>query len=295
MILTSSCTSATQQDPAAQKVEDINLSASLSHSCHFPRIPSSVKRKLEMFEDQCVPPPPKISLTRKWQPPPFSKKEAKQSASIELKTARPTTPNIKLFGFVTESLQSSSEASGILEEYQEQPAPKQNHQPCKQKRASTAHKESSSPSVFQSLGKIKPKFVSDRATKLTRTLHEDIDGGKTPNKFKARYSTALLTSDPRVKDCGLLNTDEQNEMLEKAKGAKAVMLTLVSRDGSCLLDQEHVSHSCSTVCTLHLFIIFFHLNKNRNLAEALRFFLKRKGVILVFLCISYCLSSPVFL
>lgn len=253
MILTTSCTSATQQDPSAQKVEDINLSASLSRSCHFPRIPSSVKRKLEMFEGQCALPPPKISLARKWQPPPFSKNEAKQSTSTELETARPTTPNIELFGFVTEPLQSSSEASGILEEYQEQPAPKQNHQPCKRKRATTAHKESSSPRAFQSLGKVKPKFVSCRATKLTRTLHEGIDGGKTPNISAARYPTAFLTSDPRVKDCGLLSKDEQNEMLEKAKGAKAVMLTLVSRDGTSLLDQAQVSHSCSTVCTLHAF------------------------------------------
>lgn len=253
MILTSSCTSATQQDPSAQKVEDTNLSASLSHSCHFPRIPSSVKRRLEMFEDQCVLPPPKISFTRKWQPPPFSKKEAKQSASIELKTARPTTPNTQLFGFLTEALKSSSEASGILEEYKDQPALKQNQRPCK--RAKTASKEASSPHVFQSLGKIKPKFVSDQAMKLTKTLLEDIDGGKTPNKSKASNSTAFLTSDPRVKDCGLLNKEEQNEMLEKAKGAKAVMLTLVSRDGTSLLDQEQVSYSCSTVCVLHSFVI----------------------------------------
>lgn len=201
-----------------------------------------------MFEDQCVLPPPKISLTRKWQPPPFSKKEAKQSASIELQTARPTTPHTKLFGFLTESLKSSSEASGILEEYKDQPALKQNQRPCKRKRATTASKESSSPHVFQSLGKIKPKFVSDQAMKLTKTLHEDIDGGKTPNKSKASHSHAFLTSDPRVKDCGLLNKEEQNEMLEKAKGAKAVMLTLVSRDGTSLLDQEQVSYSCSTVC-----------------------------------------------
>lgn len=146
-------------------------------------------------------------------------------------------------------------ASGILEEYKDQPALKQNQRPYKRKRATTASKESSSPHVFQSLGKIKPKFVSDQAMKLTKTLHEDIDGGKNPNKSKASYSTAFLTSDPRVKDCGLLNKEEQNEMLAKAKGAKAVMLTLVSRDGTSLLDQEQVSYSCSTVCVLHSFVI----------------------------------------
>lgn len=246
--MTPSCTPAAQQDLSTQKVEDINLSASLSHSCHFPTIPLSVKRKLEMVENPCVLPPPKISLTRKWKPPPFSKKEAKQSASIELKRARPHTPNTELSDFLKESLTNSSEAAGISEKCKGQPTPEQGLQPCKQKCGKTIFEETTALSV----GKIKPKFVSDQTKKRTKALREDPDGRKTHNRSKDTFSTAFLTSDPRVKDSMMLNKQEQNKMLEKASRAKVVMLTLVYRDGTSLLDPEQVS---KTVCVFHSFVI----------------------------------------
>lgn len=237
-----SCTSATLKVPSAHEV-----SAYLSRPCHFQIIPSIVKRKLEMPKDQRVLPPPKISRSKKWQPPPFSKKEAKQSASNGLERAKLATPNTELVCFPIESFKKISEASGILEEYKDQPAPKQNHPPCKLKRTTTCSREPSSPCALQSLGKMAPTFVSDQATKLTSTLHEDTNGGKT--QTKASYSSAFLTSDPRVKDCGMLNKKEQNELLQKTKAVKAIMLTMVYRDGTSLLDPEQVSYSRSKLCS----------------------------------------------
>lgn len=240
-IVPPACTSATLKDPLVQKVDDINLSAYLSRPCHFSMIPPFVNRKLEMPQDQRVLPPPKISFSRKWQPPPFSKKEAKQSASFEPERAKLATANTELVGFPRESLTRINEASGSLEEYKDQPAPKQNQQPCKRKRATTSSRETPSPCAIQSLGKIRPTFVSDQAAKRTRTLHERTDGGKIQNQTKASHSCAFVTSDPRVTDCEMLNKEEQNELLQKTKGARAVMLTVVYRDGTSLLDPEQVS------------------------------------------------------
>lgn len=230
-----------------QKVEDVNMSAYLS----CPMIPPFVKRKLEMLKDQSVLPHPKTSLSRKWQPPPFSKKEAKQSASIELERAKLATPNAEPVCFPRESLKKISEASGILQDDNVQPAPKQHQPPCKRKCATTSFRET------RKTGKINPFFVSDQAVKLTRTLHERTDGGKSQNQS---YSSAFLTSDPRVKDCGMLNKEEQNALLQKAKAAKAVMLTVVYRDGTSLLDPEQVSYSLSTMCVLHSFCASYWLN-----------------------------------
>lgn len=274
MIVPPSCISATLKDPSAQTVEGM-MSASLCRPCHFSRIPPLVKRKLEMLEDQRVLPPPKISLSRKWQPPPFLKKEAKQSESTGFERAKPATLNTGLVSLPTESLKKSSEAPRILEDCIDQPALKQNQRPCKRKRATAACKAAPSSCVLQS--RQSPQtFVSDQALKRTRTLHEDTDGGKTQNQTKASYSSAFLTSHPRVKDCALLNKDEQNEMLQRAKGTKAVMLTMVYRDGSSLLDPEQVSYSCSTACVLHSVVMSFPLKQESKFCSRVEVLLVRK-------------------
>lgn len=262
VIVSPSRISATLKDPSAQTAECIDLSASLSPPCHFSRILPSVKRKL--LDDQCVLLPPKTSLPRNWQPPPFSRREAKQSASVVLQRAKPTTLSTELVGFPAEALRKSGAAPRVLEEHTNQPALKQSQRPFKRKRAAAASKETPPSCVFQSLGKIKPTFVSDQALKLTRTLHEDTDGGKTQNQSKARYSSAFLTSDPRVKDCGILDKDQQNEMLQKAKGTKAVMLTLVYRDGTSLLDPEQVSYRCTSLCVSHSVVVSFYLKQEQE-------------------------------
>lgn len=53
--------------------------------------------------------------------------------------------------------------------------------------------------------------------------------------------TAALVSDPRVKDSGKLDQDERLRLLIEARGAKALVLTMVYQDGSTQLDPEQVS------------------------------------------------------
>ena len=60
---------------------------------------------------------------------------------------------------------------------------------------------------------------------------------------KAEYLTETLTSEPRVKDSGKLNTDEKMQILEKAGQAKSLVLTMVYRDGTTQLDPEQVSRA----------------------------------------------------
>lgn len=250
LILASTCTFPTQQNSSsAQKVENINWSTSLTHSHHLPWIPpSSVKRKHEILEHQNAHPPPKISLTQqppKWEPPPFSQKRAKQSTRNKLTRARPKPQNIKLFGFLTESQTNISETSEILEAYTDQDAPKQNQRFWQRKLAKNASEEISSSVTCQSPSNIEAKIVSDKGIKCPITLHGDPDGSKTQNQSKPSNHTTSLTSDRRVKDCGMLSPEEQKEILEKAKEAKALVLTLVYRDGTTQLDPEQVSRAGS--------------------------------------------------
>lgn len=248
MILASTSTFPTQQNSSsAQKVENINWSTSPTHSHHLPWIPSPVKRKHEVLEHQNAHPPPKISLTRqptKWELLPFFQKRAKQSARRKLTRARPKPQNIKLFGVLTESQTNIGETSEILE-YTDQDALKQNQRFWQRKLTTDASEEISSSVTCQSPNNIEARIVSDKGIKCSITLHGDPDGGKTHNQSKPSNHTTSLTSDCRVKDCGMLNPEEQKEILEKAKEAKALVLTLVYRDGTTQLGPEQVSRAGS--------------------------------------------------
>lgn len=248
MILASTCTFPTQQNSSsAQKVENNNWSTSPTNSHHLPWIPSSpVKRKHEILEHQNAHPPPKISLTRqppKWELLPFSQKRAKQSAHRKVTKAKPKAQNIKLFGFLRESQTNIGETSEILEAYTDTPT--QNQQFWQRKLTTDASETISSSVTCQSPNNIEARVVSDKGIKCPITLHGDPDGGKTHNQSKPSNHTTSLTSDCRVKDCGMLSPEEQKEILEKAKEAKALVLTLVYRDGTTQLDPEQVSRAGS--------------------------------------------------
>lgn len=86
------------------------------------------------------------------------------------------------------------------------------------------------------------KCGPDQGTNISR---EGANGGELQNQSKASCLTAALTSDPRVEDSGRLNQDEKMQMLEKAGKAKALVLTLVHRDGTTQLDSEQVSRATS--------------------------------------------------
>jgi len=74
-------------------------------------------------------------------------------------------------------------------------------------------------------------------------FREAADGNELQNQSKAGCLTATLTSDPRVKDSWKMNPDEKMQMLERAGKTKALVLTLVYRDGTTQLDPEQVSRA----------------------------------------------------
>ncbi|XP_067117220.1 DNA polymerase nu [Osmerus mordax] len=60
--------------------------------------------------------------------------------------------------------------------------------------------------------------------------------------------TAALTCDPRVKDAGKLGPEERGRVLEEARRARALVLTMVFQDGTTQLDPEQ--KSSPAVCGL---------------------------------------------
>lgn len=82
-----------------------------------------------------------------------------------------------------------------------------------------------------------------------KTPNEETHGNEPYNQTKPSYFLSTLTSDPRVKDCGKLNLDEKMEIFEQVRKAKALILTLVYRDGATQLDPEQVSRKCDTLIT----------------------------------------------
>lgn len=69
-------------------------------------------------------------------------------------------------------------------------------------------------------------------------LETDRDGDKTSEATKR---TLALTSDPRVCDASRLSQEERTCALEEAASARALVVTMVYKDGSTQLDPEQVS------------------------------------------------------
>lgn len=64
-------------------------------------------------------------------------------------------------------------------------------------------------------------------------------------QLTANFLPTTLMSDPRVKDFGKLNPEEKIEILELARKARVLVLTLVYRDGTTQLDPEQVSRAAT--------------------------------------------------
>lgn len=69
---------------------------------------------------------------------------------------------------------------------------------------------------------------------------EEADVRRPRIQVKANFLPATLMFDPRVKEFGKLNPQEKTEILEMAGKARALVLTLVYRDGTTQLDPEQV-------------------------------------------------------
>ncbi|XP_028419465.1 DNA polymerase nu [Perca flavescens] len=82
------------------------------------------------------------------------------------------------------------------------------------------------------------KCGPDQGINGPKLSHEEANCNEPQNQSKAGCLTAALTSDPRVKDSGKMKLDEKMQMLEKVGKTKALVLTLVYRDGTTQLDLE---------------------------------------------------------
>uniref|UniRef100_UPI0037E9352C DNA polymerase nu n=1 Tax=Semicossyphus pulcher TaxID=241346 RepID=UPI0037E9352C len=189
---------------------DSNLPASKARSRHPPLIPSfPLKRKQENAHPPSRRPP-------KWEPPRSS--QEKSGEVSELKGAVP--PGVSLLHKSIKQHKDQYAMKQIHQNKSEEMCQESSSAPCKPPKHKRAKREPNQ-------GKTGPKMS-----------HAGPNGGDHQNQSKAGCPTASLTSDPRVKDSGRLNPEEKMQMLEEAGKAKALVLTLVYRDGTTQLDPE---------------------------------------------------------
>lgn len=239
----------------SKKMENSNLPTSQTHLHHPPRIPSFLlKRKNEVLQHQNAHPPPKIYLTRrppKWKPPHSSQEKAGEVN--ELKKARPKTPTPELPAVPPEpqtEVKPSHKTGIVLGVHKDPRTPKRTRQiqqnKVEERCCESATKPPKQTPTFVSCKSLKnkqPQCGPNQGTSGPKISHEGANGGEPQNQSKAGCLTATLTADPRVKDSGKMNPDEKMQMLEKAGKAKALVLTLVYRDGTTQLDPEQVSRA----------------------------------------------------
>ncbi|KAF1380707.1 hypothetical protein PFLUV_G00166660 [Perca fluviatilis] len=285
-ILASTCSFAAEQNSSSaqdlistttkpsKKLGNRHLPTSETHSCHPPLIPSfPLKRKLEVLKRQYADPPPKIYLTRrppKWEPPYSSQEKAGEIGVNELKRAKPGTSIPELPAVTPKPqtevspLHKTGKGLGV---HKDPYGPKQTRQiwqsmvegRCPESARNTFKQ---TPSSVTCKPLKRAKCGPDQGVNGPKLSHEEANGNEPQNQSKAGCLTAALTSDPRVKDSGKMNPDEKMQMLEKVGKTKALVLTLVYRDGTTQLDLEQ--KLTQAVCGL---LILMKNNVDRSTPE----------------------------
>ncbi|XP_035473384.2 DNA polymerase nu isoform X3 [Scophthalmus maximus] len=214
------------------------LSTIQTHFHHRPLIPSSaLKRKHEALWHQGNP-PPKIYLARrppKWEPPRSSQEKAKEGGVGESRRTSvpecPAEPQTKA---------SPLHEEGIVSGEHTHPHVPQQPQQRVSKMEEREHEST------RNVPNQTPDSRLPQKKRAIRGIDGDANGSKTSHEWadsrgprsKAGHLTETLTSDPRVQAYGKLNTEEKIWMLEKARRAKALVLTMVYQDGTTQLDPE---------------------------------------------------------
>ncbi|XP_042258347.1 DNA polymerase nu isoform X3 [Thunnus maccoyii] len=223
-----------------------------SRRTHQPAlIPSfSLKRKHELLQPQNVNPLPKISLTRrppKWEPPRPSQEKTVERGVSERKRIRPKASNPEHLALALEPQTKASPSHktelllGVHTDPYVQKQTQQRQSEVEERGhefTRNASRQIPSSVTFKPPKHKRAKYGPHQATNEPKTSHEGANTGEPQNRPKAGCLTATLTSDPRVKDSGKLSPDEKMRMLEKAEQAKALVLTMVYRDGTTQLDPE---------------------------------------------------------
>lgn len=223
----------------SKKLENSQLLTSQTQSRHPPLNPTFPFKRKHQYAD----PAPKIHLTRrppKWQSP----RSSQENAGVnELKRAKTSVPDLPAVPPEAQTEASPSHKTGLALGLHKDPySPKKTRQIRQSKvdeRCRRASRQAPSSVTCKALKHKWAKCGPDKGTKGPKTSREE--AYEPQNQSKAGCLTATLTSDPRVKDSGKMNPDEKVQMLERAGKAKALVLTLVYRDGTTQLDPEQVS------------------------------------------------------
>ena len=240
-----------------ERLENSNRTHSVSHQPAL--IPSfSLKRKHEVLQPQNVNPLPKISLIRrppKWEPPRPSQERTVERGVSERKRIRPKASNPEHLALALEPQTKASPSHKIdlaLGMHTDPHAPKQTQQRQSEMEERGHELTRNASRQIPSSVTCKPpkhkraKCGPHQATNEPKTSHEGANTSEAQNRSKASCLASTLTSDPRVKDSGKLSPDEKMQMLEKAEQVKALVLTMVCRDGTSQLDPEQVSREAKT-------------------------------------------------
>ncbi|TNN72010.1 DNA polymerase nu [Liparis tanakae] len=228
---------------ASQEMGNGQLRSPQTHSRHPPLVPSfPLKRKHKVLQPHYADPPLKSYLPRcnpKWEAPQSSQEKAKEGGVGELKRARSKTcvPGPRSGPPEPQTKVSPSHKTGTMSGMREDScAPEQTRQI--RQRARNASKQTASAVTGKPRKHKQDKCGPGQEITGPELCREAADGNELQNQSKAGCLTATLTSDPRVKDSWKMDPDEKMQILQRAGEAKALVLTLVYRDGTTQLDPE---------------------------------------------------------
>ncbi|CAJ1086006.1 DNA polymerase nu [Xyrichtys novacula] len=195
-----------------------------------------LKHKLEISPQEKARLAPKIHLPKfllKWEPP---RPSQEKTGDVDgLKGALLKTPMSELQATSTQpqNKESHSRKSGKIHKNL-----------CALKRSQQMKQLKAEESCDFTSATCKPpkhkrtRYDPDPEKSGLKLSHPGSSGDEPQKQPKAGCLTASLTSDPRVKDSGRMNSEEKMQVLMEAGKAKALLLTLVYQDGTTQLDPE---------------------------------------------------------
>ncbi|XP_034532138.1 DNA polymerase nu isoform X3 [Notolabrus celidotus] len=189
-----------------------------------------LKRKHEVLLQEDVHPPPKIYLPRrtpKWEPPCSSQEKAgnKNGRGNKLKTP---IPEVSAPSTQPQNKHKSVKVHKNLCALKQSP---QSEQLKAVESFDTAAPATCKPPKYK-----RAKCDPDQGKNWLKASHTGASGGELHSQPTAGCLTASLTSDPRVKNSGRMDSEEKVQVLTEAGKAKVLVLTLVYRDGTTQLD-----------------------------------------------------------
>lgn len=237
MALASARTSPSGQTSSSEHSLDFSVIQSNKNSAdrtETAQIP--LKQKHGMLHQENVQPPPKIYLPKrppKWEPPRSSQKKSKEINGLN--GNKTSIPELPVASTPSQTEENHSHKSGKV---RKNLCALKLSQQLKRMKAEESNK--STPATRQPPKCKRAKCDQDPGKNGLKETHKGASEGKLQHQANTGSLTASLTSDPRVKDSGRMNSEERMQVLAEAEKAKVLVLTLVYRDGNTQLDPEQV-------------------------------------------------------